>query len=125
MLSQVNIMKNQLSRYDPAKDFFGGDPIRRTKADGTVLDLGFTKPRAHFNAIKAAQSKLKENLEAFKRECIDGNDGRNTGLPSEAEEYAEKEIRQPFDPHAPTFLRQFLDRTRPARDGGMLLTGKP
>ena len=109
MLRPLEEMKRLLPNYDPAKDFFGGYPIRKRLPGGRTIDLGRSKPRGHYDGIRAAQKALLKNLEAFKRECLDGNDNSNPGLPSDAEKYAYKDIEPPFDPNAPNLFDRVRD----------------
>jgi RHS repeat-associated protein len=109
MLRQIGEMKRLLSKYDPVKDFFGNSSIRKRLPSGKIIDLGKTKPSGHYRGIISAQKALLENLEAFKRECLDRNDNSNPGLPSEAEEYAYKKITPPYNPNAPNLFDSMRD----------------
>ena len=102
MIKQITEMKRLLANYDPVKDFFGGSSIKKRLPSGTIIDLGKTHPGGHYQGIKSAQNALRENLEDFKRECLNRNDNSNPGLPSDAPEYAYKDVTAPYNPNAPT-----------------------
>ena len=109
MLRQLKEMKRLLVNYNPAVDFFGGSTIRKRLPSGKIIDLGKSHPEGHYRGIKSAQNALRDNLEDFKRECLDRNDNSNPGLPSEAEEYAYKDVQAPFDPNAPNLFDRVRD----------------
>src|SRR5207253_2065838 len=93
-------MERLFKNYDPVKDFQGGYPIVKRRQGRGPAQLGETKSGGHYEGFKDAQRALKKNLEAFKRECMDGNNSSNSGLPSGAEDWASKAITPPYDPNA-------------------------
>ena len=103
MLKQITEMERLLKKYDPVKDYKGGYTSRKVLPNGRVKEFQ-TKPGGHYRGIENAQNALRRNYEAFKRECMNRNDSSNTGLPSEAEEYATKEVQAPYDPNAPNLF---------------------
>ena len=109
MFRPLDEMKRLLPNYDPAKNFFGGYPMQKRLPSGRIINLGESHPGGHYQGIRTAQKALLKNLEAFKRECLDGNDNTNRGLPSDAEDYAYKYIQPPFNPNAPSLSDRIRD----------------
>jgi hypothetical protein len=109
MVRQITELDRLWKNYDPVKDFFGGYPIRKRGPSGRVIELGKSKPGGHYKGLINNQKALQSNLEAFKRECIDGNNNSNPGLPSGADDWASRDIPAPYDPNAPTLFDSIWD----------------
>jgi len=106
LIRQIQEYLRLKKNYRPEKDFFGG--WESMKQTSTGIKKIITKRGSHYRAMKNLQKVIRENSEAYKRECMDRNDNSNPQYPVEAEDIVSEDIPAPYDPNAPP-KRSFWD----------------